>query len=354
MVDSPIIEDQTSQEVLQPDHYDYEGVEPEKPKIYVGGRKSKLAVVQSRWVANGLRNVHPGLNFPVIAISTLGDRVHNRPLYAFGGKELWTKELETMLLQKVEGCEQVDMVVHSLKDMPTTLPEGCILGAITEREDPRDAIVMKTGSPYKSLADLPPGSIVGTSSIRRSAQLKRNFPGLVFESVRGALPTRIEKLDAEGSSYKCIILAAAGLKRLGLDERITCYLDFPQMYYAVGQGALGVEIREGDRHIHELIERINHKPTDFCCRAERSLMRTLEGGCSVPIGVNASYNEETSILKLCGIVIRVDGTTAVEDVIERLVDDIAGAELVGSDLAAKLIEKGAKAILDSIHLDHIS
>lgn len=354
MTDSPIIEDQISAEVLQPDHYDYDGVEPEKPKIFVGGRKSKLAVVQSRYIANSLRNVHPGLNFPVIAISTLGDRVHNRPLYAFGGKALWTKELETLLLEKLEGHEQVDMVVHSLKDMPTTLPDKCILGAISKREDPRDAVVMKSGSPYKHLSELPQGSTVGTSSIRRSAQLRRKFPGLLFESVRGNVQTRIDKLNAQDSCYSCIILAAAGLKRLDMESIITSYLDYPDMYYAVGQGALGVEIREGDHHIHELIERINHKPTALCCGSERSLMKTLEGGCSVPIGVHSRYDEKTSMLTLRGIVVSVDGTTAAEDSIERLVKDAAEAEKVGSDLAALLISKGAKEILDAIHLNHVN
>jgi hydroxymethylbilane synthase len=339
-------------EVTQPDRYDNE--ETSKPKIFVGGRKSKLAVIQSRYVANCLRDVHPGLTFPVIALSTLGDKVHNRPLYAFGGKALWTKELETLLLNHIEGFEQIDMIVHSLKDMPTQLPEGCILGAITKREDPRDALVMSTGSAYKSLKDLPDGSVVGTSSIRRSAQLKRRYPNLIFESVRGTVQTRIDKLDDPNTPYACIILAVAGMVRLGLEHRITSRLEPPDMYYAVGQGALGVEIRVGDEKVNQLVSRINHKPTSMCCLAERSLMRTLEGGCSVPIGVESNYKADEGLLTLSGIVVSVDGSEFVEGTVASVVYTDTDAEQAGKDLAADLIAKGAKKILDDIHLDQIN
>lgn len=290
----------------------------------------------------------------MLAVSTLGDKVHNRPLYAFGGKALWTKELETLLLEQVEGYEQIDMIVHSLKDMPTTMPEGCILGAITEREDPRDALCMKAGSPYKVLADLPHGSIVGTSSIRRSAQLKRRYPHLIFESVRGALQTRLDKLDHVNSQYSCIILAAAGLNRLKMHDRITTFLDTPDMYYAVGQGALGVEIRSGDEKIKRLVSKINHIPTAMCCIAERELMKTLEGGCSVPIGVNSRYDEATSTLRINGIVVSVDGSEYIEAAQERVVHTEEEAAKVGYDLAHQLTKLGAKKILDEIHLDHIN
>lgn len=348
-MDSPTIDEIRKS---RPDRYD-NLIDEKKPKIFVGGRKSKLAVVQSRYVANCLRDVHPGLNFPVTAISTLGDKNYNKPLYSFGGKALWTKELETLLLNHVEGYEQLDMVVHSLKDMPTKLPEGCILGAITEREDPRDALLMKAGSDYKYLRDLPAGSVVGTSSIRRSAQLKRKYPDLIFESVRGTLGTRIDKLDDPASPYACIILAAAGLRRVGLEERITSYLESPEMYYAVGQGALGVEIRAGDDRVKKLVDRINHRPTSMCCLAERELMRALEGGCSVPIGVESNFDTVTSTLTITGVVVSVDGSEYAEGTVATQVFTDSDAERAGRELAEDLVAKGAKKILDEINLDRI-
>lgn len=333
------------------DHYD-EVADEKKPKIYVGGRKSQLAVVQSRWVANKLRDVHPGLNFPVRAVASYGDKNQDAALYTFGGKALWTRELEHLLLNKVE-CLEVDLIVHSLKDMPTQLPEGCVLGAITEREDPRDALLMKSGSPYTHIRELPKGSVVGTSSIRRSAQLKRRYPDLIFESVRGTVGTRIEKLDDPEKPYACIILAAAGLRRLGLEGRITSYLESPDMYYAVGQGALGVEIRAGDDRVKKLVDRINHRPTSMCCLAERELMRYLEGGCSVPIGVESKFDAATSTLTITGLVVSVDGTEAAEGTVSTQVFTDSDAERAGRELAEDLIAKGAKKILDEIHLDRI-
>lgn len=334
-----------------PERYDYE--EEERPHVRVGGRKSKLAVIQSRHVANLLRDVHPGLSFPVLALSTLGDNVPNRPLYSFGGKALWTKELEVLLLHHVHGFDQLDMIVHSLKDMPTELPEGCELGAIPMRHDPRDAVCMRQGSPHTHLGDLPDGSVVGTSSIRRSAQLKRKFPNLRFESVRGNVQTRLSKCDDLEQPYEAIILAVAGLERLGLADRITSFLDAPDMYYAVGQGALGIEIRAGDERVKKLVSRIDHHPSRMRCISERSLMRTLEGGCSVPIGVKSEFEAESSMLSLTGIVVSVDGKEAVEGSVagECFCDE--DANQIGKDLAADLIAKGASKILNEIHLDRI-
>lgn len=319
--------------------------------ITVGGRKSILAVAQSKNIAGSLYDNNLEKSFPVVALSTLGDKVLSKPLYSFGGKSLWTKELETLLMHDLEGLPKLDMIVHSLKDMPTALPEGCVLGAITEREDPRDAIIMKAGSPHVYLSDLADGSVVGTSSIRRSAQLKRNFPRLKFESVRGNVQTRLAKLDDPNSKFACIILAVAGLKRVGLGHRITSSLDAPDMYYAVGQGALGIEIRTGDEKIMKLLSKINHKESYLRCLAERALMRTLEGGCSVPIGVKTTFTDET--LEFSAIVVSVDGTEAVEDCIRATVTTAAEAEDMGKLMAQKLIEKGAKKILDAIHIDGI-
>lgn len=317
--------------------------------VTIGGRKSVLAVAQSKNIAESLYDINPTKSFPVIALSTLGDKVLSKPLYSFGGKSLWTKELETLLLHDLEGLPKLDMIVHSLKDMPTALPEDCCLGAVPEREDPRDALIMKAGSPHSSLYDLADGSIVGTSSIRRSAQMKRNFPRLKFESIRGNLQTRLAKLDDPNGKFSCIILAVAGLKRVGLGHRITSALDAPEMYYAVGQGALGIEIRTGDEKAMKLLAKINHKESYLRCLTERALMRTLEGGCSVPIGVHTFFAGE--ILKFKGIVVSVDGSEAVEEALEAKVTTSTEAEDLGKLMAAKLIAKGAKRILDAVHLE---
>lgn len=333
-----------------PDRYDFGDV---GAPVRVGGRKSALAVMQSRHVAEKLRNVHPGLTFPVIALSTLGDNVPNKPLYSFGGKALWTKELEYLLLHQVPGFDQLDMIVHSLKDMPTELPTGCAVGAVPERHDPRDVLCVSTMHDYATLEELPHGAVIGTSSIRRQAQLRRKYPHLVFESVRGTLQTRLRKLDDPETPYVAIVLAAAGLERLSLKHRITCYLDGPDMYYAVGQGALGIEIRQGDARVEALVGRIDHRPTHLRCRAERSLMRALEGGCSVPIGVRTEYVASTGMLKLEAMVVSVDGQTSVEGMVVSAVYSYEEADQVGIDLANDLRAKGAQKILDEINIDRI-
>lgn len=318
--------------------------------ITIGGRKSLLAVAQSKCVAESLHSVCPLQSFPVVALSTLGDQVQGKPLYSFGGKSLWTKELEWLMLNEVKGAPKIDIIVHSLKDMPTVLPDDCILGAITEREDPRDAVIMKAGSPYKVLKDLPSGSVVGTSSIRRSAQLQKNFPTLKFESIRGNLQTRLRKLDDPESKFSCIILAVAGLKRVNQGDRITSCLDVPEMYYAVGQGALGIEIRSGDKRIKDLIKSINHEESYLRCLAERSLLRALEGGCSVPIGVHTHFASKT-LLEFAATVVSVDGQTSIVKSLSRNVTNEQEAESLGQDLAQLLIENGAKEILDSIKIN---
>ena len=323
--------------------------------IQIGGRKSELAVRQSEIVKKIIETKYPQLNCSILALSTLGDKVQNRPLYSFGGKALWTKELEILLLSSVEEYPQLDLIVHSLKDMPTNLPDEFELGCILDREDPRDAVVMKQGSTYKSLGELPAGSIVGTSSIRRSSQLVKNFPHLKFDNVRGNVQTRLRKLDGdEGPAYECLLLAAAGLERVGLGHRITMCLDAPDMYYAVGQGALGVEIRSGDERMKELLSSLEDKPATYRCLAERSLMRYLEGGCSVPIGVYTTYNTATNVLLFKSTIVSPDGSTSVEDELERVVESKDAAEQLGIDLGHRLIERGAKEILDNIDFNRIN
>lgn len=327
-------------------------------EIHIGGRKSKLAVAQSLLVKSMIKEHYPTVSCPILALTTLGDQVQNKPLYSFGGKSLWTKELEILLLESLGEYHKLDLIVHSLKDMPTNLPEEFELGCITKREDPSDALVMAKNSPYQTLADLPAGSVVGTSSVRRSAQLKRHYPQLRFESIRGNLQTRLSKLDDPNTDFKCIILATAGLVRMGLADRITERLDSSIMMHAVGQGALGIEIRSGDKILRSILEKIQDINATLCCTAERALMKTLEGGCSVPIGCKTNFDEETKELTLKGLVISVDGTKFVEGELTTVInldqeDFKAQAEQLGADLAKNLIEKGAKVILDEINLDKV-
>ena len=316
--------------------------------VQIGGRKSKLAVVQSELVKKAIEDTFPNLSCSILALSTLGDKVQTQPLYTFGGKSLWTKELEILLLDSIDEYPQLDLIVHSLKDMPTNLPEEFELGCIFQREDPRDAVVMKSGSPYKLMKDLPAGAIVGTSSIRRLSQLIKNYPHLRFELVRGNIQTRLNKLDQPDNEYCCLILASAGLIRLGLGDRITSFLD--DMYYAVGQGALGIEIRRGDDKVKSILQKIEDPIATVCCLAERSLMRYLEGGCSVPLGVNSNYNEDTQELTLKGIIVSPDGSVWIEDKVVKTINCNEDCEQVGIELGDKLKAKGAKEILDKIDM----
>ncbi|CCC69249.1 hypothetical protein NCAS_0C02590 [Naumovozyma castellii] len=325
--------------------------------INIGGRRSKLAVVQSHQVQKLIESHFPQYKCPVFSSQTLGDQIQFKPLYSFGGKALWTKELEDLLYGDAndESVTRLDLIVHSLKDMPTLLPDGFELGGITKRVDPSDCLVMAAGSPYSMLDDLPEGSIVGTSSVRRSAQLKRKFPHLKFQSIRGNIHTRLEKLDAPESEFKCIILAAAGLIRMGLEDRITQTFDSSIMYHAVGQGALGLEIRKNDKKILGILDKVCDLETTVCCLAERQLMRTLEGGCSIPIGVESNYDTSTKKLLLKAIVVDVDGKEAVEDSIELTIKDIKRDSMAcGKKLAENMIANGAKKILDEINLDRVT
>lgn len=321
--------------------------------IRIGGRQSQLAVIQSELVKHLIEEKFPDITCTVFALQTFGDQQQSKPLYSFGGKALWTKELEDLLYDEDEH-RRLDIIVHSLKDMPTTLPEGFELGGITKRLDPTDCLVMPQGSPHKTLEELPAGSVVGTSSVRRSAQLKRKYPQLHFESIRGNLHTRLRKLDDPQNVYKCIILASAGMKRLGLEHRITNTFDNSVMYHAVGQGALGIEIRAQDKAMKEILDAVCDTNTTACCVAERQLMRSLEGGCSVPIGVESRYDESTGHLHLGGIVVSVDGKQAVEMSQDLVIKDImSDSTECGRLLAEKMISNGAREILEEINFDRI-
>ena len=322
----------------------------------IGTRKSKLARIQTELIATALQYLYPDHTFPVQPMSTMGDLNKVTPLYQFDAKALWTRELEVALL---EG--EIDMIVHSLKDMPTTLPEGCALGAITEREDPRDAVVVKASLEYKSLDELPEGSIVGTSSVRRIAQLRRAYPHLHFADVRGNVDTRLRKLDESTEpNYSAIILAEAGLARMELNHRSTCLLSSPILLHAVGQGSLGIEIRSGDEKTMELLKPLNHRESRLRCLAERSLMRALEGGCSVPIGVETTLDKGGKTLNLKAVVVTVDGENAIHgegNVTFKDDDEDGAANGLGLEVAKDLLSRGAHKLLDAIrfqkeeHLD---
>lgn len=213
---------------------------------------------------------------------------------------------------------------------------------------------MKAGSPYKRLSDLPDGAVVGTSSVRRSAQLLKNYPHLQFKSIRGNVNTRLRKLDDHEHGYDCLILAAAGLIRLGLHDRITSYLGVDEMYHAVGQGALGVEIMKGNPAMRKVCDKIGSRSTMIKCLAERGLLRTLEGGCSVPVGVWTTFNERTHVLRLQGIVLNTDGTQSIEREISGKIDTYEQATELGNELGRVMIAQGAKKILDAINFDKIN
>ncbi|CAK7566864.1 MAG: porphobilinogen deaminase [Sporothrix epigloea] len=327
--------------------------------VRVGTRSSKLAMLQAVTVVSALEAANPGVNFVIDARETAGDRDKSTPLPQLG-KGLWTSEFEARLV-----AGTLDLVVHSAKDMPTNLPAGCILGAMLDREDPRDAVVFPPGTSYQSIADLPAGSIVGTSSVRRSAQLRRRYPGLEFLDLRGNIDTRLRKLDdsvlpdraPDAPRYDCIILAAAGLKRMNLDVRISQYLDDSTSgtLYAVGQGALGVEIREGDEQTLALLKPIIHKPTMLECLAERAVMRQLEGGCSVPIGVECKWTgEDKNTLELKATVVSLDGKHAVDSSASQHVTTVEEADALGRQVADIMVHQGAQSILDVINKNRVT
>ncbi|CCF59575.1 hypothetical protein KAFR_0H01650 [Kazachstania africana CBS 2517] len=325
--------------------------------IRIGSRKSALAITQSEHVKSLIENEFPQYCCEIITRETLGDQIQFKPLYSFGGKALWTKELEDYLYHQDERLK-LDIIVHSLKDMPTLLPEGFQLGCVTQRIDPSDCVVMSKeniGRGFTKLEQLPTGSVVGTSSVRRSAQLKKKYSGFKYESVRGNIQTRLSKLDDSESPYDCIILASAGLIRLGFEDRISSKLDSSLMYHAVGQGALGIEIRANDERVLNILHRISDVESTICCLAERQLMRSLEGGCSVPIGVKSSYDRETKILTLKGIVTDMDGVKFVEDVYGKKINVIQEDAIdCGAKLADKMISNGAKEILDEINIARLN
>ena len=305
-------------------------------KLKIASRRSKLAMVQTLWVKDQLEKNIPNLEVSIEAMATQGDKILDVALAKIGDKGLFTKELEAQML-----VGQADIAVHSLKDLPTNLPSGLKLGCITKREDPADALVVNKNNDCYKLETLPAGSIVGTSSLRRLAQLRNKYPHLEFKDIRGNVITRIEKLDA--GEFDCIILAAAGLKRLGFESRIHQIIPNEISLHAVGQGALGIECKSDDKKVLEIINVLEDQPTSQRCLAERAFLRELEGGCQVPIGVNSKIQNEQ--LCLTGMVASLDGERLIKD---QYIGNINDPEEVGKELAKKLKLQGADEILSEI------
>lgn len=319
--------------------------------VRVGTRKSALALKQAEFVVESLSKLHPHVRFEIVGMHSAADKDKVTALYKFGGKGLWTNELEAGLM-----ANELDIIVHSLKDMPTGLPDGCVLACVPVREDPRDVVVVKKSleGKYQTLADLPEGSVVGTSSVRRMAQIRRRYPNLKFQDMRGNIDTRLKKLDAEDSEYSVLILAAAGLSRMGLLGRVAQYLNGTTegggMLHAVGQGGLGIEARSDDSRTLALLKPFESEQTMLAAEAERSVMRTLEGGCSIPIGVETSWVGEGK-LRLTATVVSVDGTEGADGELEQDVKTREQAVEFGKKVAQLLTDNGAQKILDVINAE---
>ncbi|KGG16464.1 Porphobilinogen deaminase [Prochlorococcus sp. MIT 0602] len=293
-------------------------------------------MVQTNWVKEELQKACPSIDISIEAMATQGDKILDVALAKIGDKGLFTKELEAQML-----VGRADIAVHSLKDLPTELPEGLMLGCITKREDPADALVVNKKFQKYQLSELPPGSIIGTSSLRRLAQLRHHYPDLIFKDVRGNVITRLEKLDS--GSYDCLILAAAGLTRLGFGDRIHQLIPSEISLHAVGQGALGIECLKDNQEVLETIKILEHKETAQRCIAERAFLKELEGGCQVPIGVNSKL--EGNQLILTGMVASLDGKQLIRDSAKGIASQ---PEKIGVELANTLKSQGAMEILEII------
>ena len=305
--------------------------------IRIATRKSQLALWQAEFVGQSLQAKHADLKYELVTMSTQGDRVLDSPLAKIGGKGLFVKELEQSML-----AGDADIAVHSMKDVPVQLPDGLHIPCILQREDPRDAFVSNR---IEILADLPEAAVVGTSSLRRRCQLAEMRPDLQIEELRGNVNTRLSKLDT--GEYDAIILAAAGLKRLQLEQRISEYIAPPVMLPAIAQGAIGVECRIDDALVNELLAPLNHAETQTRIRAERAMNARLQGGCQVPIGGYAEI--EQGVIVMRGLVGRPDGSEIVHGVISGRPAD---AEELGEVLANDLLSRGAAEILEELFASH--
>ncbi|KKB72559.1 MULTISPECIES: hydroxymethylbilane synthase [Bacillus] len=301
--------------------------------IIVGSRRSKLAMTQTKWVIKKLEELHPNVTFEIKEIVTKGDRILDVTLSKVGGKGLFVKEIEQAMLSG-----EIDMAVHSMKDMPSALPEGLVIGCVPKREDVRDALISKK---RQTLAELPQGAVVGTSSLRRSAQLLQIRPDLEIKWIRGNIDTRLKKLETE--EYDAIILAAAGLSRMGWkDDVVTEFLEPESCLPAVGQGALAIECRAADEELLGLLSGLNDRYTEQTVTAERAFLHAMEGGCQIPIAGFAVMNKE-DVIELTGLVASPDGKTVYRE-------KTGGTDpaAVGKECAERMAQKGAKALIDRV------
>ncbi|MCF8067326.1 MAG: hydroxymethylbilane synthase [Desulfobacterales bacterium] len=301
--------------------------------IKIGTRGSKLALWQANWVKSALEEKNPSITIEIIIIKTKGDKILDVPLAKVGGKGLFVKEIEEALLDG-----RIDLAVHSMKDMPAEIPEGLCIGAVPEREMPHDVLISKNGL---KLSDLPEGAIIGTSSLRRAAQLRHARPDLEIRTLRGNIETRLNKVKT--GDMAATILAAAGVRRMNYTDKITEYIDEKVMLPAVGQGALCIETRENDTVVGPIVDKLDHAETHTVVTAERAFLHRLEGSCQVPVAAHGKlYNNE---LSLCGLVANVDGSNMIR---ETITGSPENAETMGVKLANILLSMGARKILDNL------
>ena len=304
-----------------------------RQKLVIGTRSSKLALWQANYIAGCIRTEYPEIEVILLHIMTTGDKILDVPLAKIGGKGLFTKEIENAML-----AGEIDVAVHSLKDMPTELPPDLMLAAITERADPGDALISPQ---YRTIDNLPQGAKVGTSSLRRKAQLLKYRPDLRISDLRGNLDTRLKKMDTEG--LDAIILAVAGLKRLGWQDLITQILPYNICLPAVGQGALALEARTNDLDVRTMLEFLNHPETRWAVEAERAYLTEVEGGCQIPIGVYGYIKEE--LLTLEAVILSLDGTREIRQTISGAPSE---AKLLGQTLAQDMLSAGGREILQEL------
>jgi hydroxymethylbilane synthase len=304
-----------------------------KDPIKIGTRGSKLALWQANWVQSVLKQKSPSQAVELVTIKTQGDKILDVPLAKVGGKGLFVKEIEQALLAR-----RIDIAVHSMKDMPADIPEGLYIGAIPERENPLDVFISRSGAGFNELAG---GSVIGTSSLRRSAQLHYARPDMVTQPIRGNLDTRLKKLESE--NFDALVLAAAGVKRLNLEHKITEYLDPELMLPAIGQGALCIEIRKDDSIVGSLVASLDHAATRAAVTAERAFLKRLEGGCQVPIAGHGRISENQ--FTLTGLVAEVDGTRVIKG---EKSGPLNASTSIGIELAEELLAKGADKILEKL------
>lgn len=309
------------------------GEEALNKEIIIASRGSKLALVQAEWVKKRLEESYPGSKFVIKKIKTSGDMITGAPLPEIGTKGLFTKEIEESLLAR-----ESRIAVHSMKDLPTDIPSGLIIGAITRREDPHDCLISREGL---KLSDLPRGAKIGTSSLRRCSQLLIFRPDLHIVSIRGNLTTRLAKLYEE--DLNGIIVALAGVRRLGLEDRVTEVIPFEILMPAVGQGALGIEVREDDKDVIGMVRHLDDEPSRITIEAERTFLKGMGGGCQVPIGANGEFIGER--LRLEGIVSSPDGKRVLRS---SVIGDKKDCKAIGKRLALELLSKGADEILNQL------